>query len=100
MQAAANPIAQAAIDAGRLEEARKEAEECTGWVLPLVLKHSHEIVHQDLVKKTITNLIEFLNNNFRREHVVGGKDRLSFTVALDSEARDRQRLPDLCSLVI
>ena len=75
------------------------ATECAGWVLPLILQHNHEVAHQGLVGRTVSNLIKFFGGNVQGPGSAGPVP-MSFTAALDFEARERQRLPDLCSLVI
>ena len=82
----------------RMEELVAEAERCAGWVLPLILQHSHELTQEDLVGRTVSNLIKFFESR-GREPGPAEPVRVSFTSALDVEGRERQR-PELCSLVI
>ena len=72
----------------RMDELMEQAEQCAGWVLPLILQHSHEVAHQGLIGRTVSNLIKFYGSRGRglssTEPV-----RTRFIAALEVEARER-----------
>ena len=72
----------------RIDELMAEADQCAAWVLPLILQHSPEVAHQGLVGRTVSNLIKFFGSSGRGP---GSAEpvRMSFTAALDFEARER-----------
>lgn len=79
----------------------REALDSASNVLPLVLRlnHKENLQQEGLQQKIVTNLIRFWHECPR---ALPDLDRsgLDFAAALDREAAEQSRIPDLCRLVI